>query len=206
MTSTSMPLTVFTKPWRDKSLPELAEFVRDLGFTGIELPVRPGYQVPPEDVANLPAAAKILSEHGVRIGSVAGPTDEATIASRIYDGLEGNWSPKVDWCGYLDEEGGEVARTDVRCVDLVVCDGPPVVWPKIDDHPYMLYSALYVCPTGHLVIEPGVTVHSLPYTNVYVHVRGQLDVTGEPGNEVTFTSDAGTPSAGDWMAQAIWSS
>jgi len=73
--------TVFTKPWK-MPLPELGRHVADLGFDGIELPVRPGYQVPPEDVTGgLPKAAKVLAEFGVRIASVAGPTDEKTIAA-----------------------------------------------------------------------------------------------------------------------------
>ena len=72
----NLSYTVFTKPWQKKSLPELARFVSDLGFDGIELPVRPGYQVEPENVAKgLPEAARILGDHGVRIGTVAGPTD-----------------------------------------------------------------------------------------------------------------------------------
>ena len=41
--------SVFTKPWK-MPIPELGAYVRELGFTGIELPVRPGYQVPPEAV------------------------------------------------------------------------------------------------------------------------------------------------------------
>lgn len=61
-------------------LPELARFVAGLGFTAVELPVRPGFQVEPENVArDLPEAARVLGEHGVRIASVAGPTDQATI-------------------------------------------------------------------------------------------------------------------------------
>ncbi len=74
-------LSVFTKPWRDKPLAELGAFVRGLGFDGIELPVRPGYPVPPERVAELHAAAHTLANEGVRIASVAGPADEATIAA-----------------------------------------------------------------------------------------------------------------------------
>ena len=53
-----------------------------LGFTAIELPVRPGYQVEPGNVASeLPQAAKILGEYGVQIASVAGNADEPTIAA-----------------------------------------------------------------------------------------------------------------------------
>ncbi len=74
--------SVFTKPWRTLSLGELGEHVRGLGFDGIELPVRPGFQVEPESVTrDLPKAAKQLAAAGLRIHSVAGPTDGATIAA-----------------------------------------------------------------------------------------------------------------------------
>lgn len=74
-----MRFSVFTKPWK-LPLPELGQSVKDMGFDGIELPVRPGYQVEPEQVAAaLPAAATRLGEFGISIYSVAGPTDRATI-------------------------------------------------------------------------------------------------------------------------------
>ena len=73
--------TVFTKPWKAPT-PELGKLVSDLGFDGIELPVRPEYQVEPENVAKgLPEAARQLADFGVKIYSVAGPSDEATIAA-----------------------------------------------------------------------------------------------------------------------------
>jgi sugar phosphate isomerase/epimerase len=73
--------TVFTKPWKTP-LPALGAFVHRLGFDGVELPVRPGYQVEPNNVRKgLPDAAKILGDCGVKIASVAGPADEATIAT-----------------------------------------------------------------------------------------------------------------------------
>ena len=75
----TITFSVFTKPWK-MPLPELGEHVAGLGFGAIELPVRPGYQVEPENVARgLPEAARILARSGVRIASVAGPTDEATV-------------------------------------------------------------------------------------------------------------------------------
>jgi sugar phosphate isomerase/epimerase len=71
--------SVFTKPWK-LPLPELGRFVRGLGFDGIELPVRPGFQVEPERVAtDLPEAARRLADEGVRIFSIAGPADQPTI-------------------------------------------------------------------------------------------------------------------------------
>jgi len=73
-------LTVFTKPWPEKELSELAGFVAGLGLDGVELPVRPGFQVVPEKVeAALPKAARAFKEHDAAIRSVAGPEDEATI-------------------------------------------------------------------------------------------------------------------------------
>ena len=50
--------TVFTKPWREPTIEALADHVKALGFDGVELPVRPGYQVPPEAVATLLAARR----------------------------------------------------------------------------------------------------------------------------------------------------
>ena len=81
MTTYGVTYSVFTKPWRTLSLKRLGEFVAKLGFDGIELPVRPGYQIEPEQVAKLPQAARQLADFGVKILSVAGPTDEATIAA-----------------------------------------------------------------------------------------------------------------------------
>ena len=82
MSQQKIEFSVFTKPWPKTALPELGRFVSGLGFGAIELPVRPGFQVEPGDVVSgLPRAARQLSEFGVRIASVAGPTDEATIAT-----------------------------------------------------------------------------------------------------------------------------
>ncbi len=81
MNGAGITFVVFTKPWKIP-LPELAAFVKGLGFDGIELPVRPGFQVEPQDVARkLPEAVRILGDLGVSIASVAGPTDEPTIAA-----------------------------------------------------------------------------------------------------------------------------
>lgn len=74
-------LTVFTKPWKDMALEALGDHVAGLGFDGIELPVRPGFQVTPDEVERLPEAARILADRGVSIDSVAGPTDERTLAA-----------------------------------------------------------------------------------------------------------------------------
>jgi sugar phosphate isomerase/epimerase len=79
--------SVFTKPWRGP-LAEVVALVRELGFDGVELPVRPGYPVDPENVQReLPLAARLFADAGLGIFSVAGPTDEATIATCAAQGI-----------------------------------------------------------------------------------------------------------------------
>ena len=122
--SLKIDYTVFTKPWRDKSLGELGKFVKDLGFSGVELPVRPGFQVEPDNVErDPPEAARILREEGVKIGTLAGPTDEKTIAACEAAGV-----PIIRICVNLDAQIGymkEEARVQEQ-FDAVV--------PVLDRH------------------------------------------------------------------------
>ena len=74
--------SVFTKPWREPQVGALGELVAGMGFDAVELPVRPGYQVAPDEVSTaLPAAARELARSGVGIASIASGTDEATFAA-----------------------------------------------------------------------------------------------------------------------------
>jgi sugar phosphate isomerase/epimerase len=87
MSTDKILFSVFTKPWK-MDLAELGEFVSGLGFDAVELPVRPGFQVEPENVTRgLPAAVRRLAGCGVQIASIAGPTDEATIATCAQEGI-----------------------------------------------------------------------------------------------------------------------
>lgn len=81
MSAATIEFTVFTKAWK-LPLPELARHVKQLGFDGVELPVRSGFQVEPQTVQRgLAEAVRILSDQGLRIASIAGPVDERTIAA-----------------------------------------------------------------------------------------------------------------------------
>ena len=100
-------LTVFTKPWQNVSLEALGSIVKGLGFDGVELAVRSGYQVEPDRASHgLKEAVKILGDQGVVISSIAGPTDEPTIAACGENGI-----PIIRICqdvdlavGYLESE------------------------------------------------------------------------------------------------------
>lgn len=93
--------SVFTKSWK-MPLAQLGRFVKGLGFDGVELPVRPGYQVEPERMAqDLPAAARVLADCGVKVCSIAGPTDERAIAACAEAGV-----PIIRVCEHVDPKKG----------------------------------------------------------------------------------------------------
>ncbi|SFA74161.1 Sugar phosphate isomerase/epimerase [Poseidonocella pacifica] len=110
-------ISVFTKPWTDE-LPALAEKLAGLGFEGVELAVRPGYQVVPENVAaDLPRAVKILAEYGLKTPSIAGEIDEATIAACGDAGVG-----TIRICAPIDLARGYRASIDEyrRCFDALL--------------------------------------------------------------------------------------
>jgi len=62
---------LFVKPWKRMALPALAQHVRALGFSWIELPVRPGFPCEPERIEReLPQAVRILADWGVQVLNV----------------------------------------------------------------------------------------------------------------------------------------
>ena len=70
-----------TKPWTD-AIEALVDRMAGLGVQAIELPIRPGYQVTPENVTTaLPQVVAVLRSRGLLICSVAAPLDEAIIAA-----------------------------------------------------------------------------------------------------------------------------
>jgi sugar phosphate isomerase/epimerase len=75
-------LSVFTKPWRSVGQAELVTKIKGFGIEGVELPVRPGYQVEPATAeSGLPALASALREAGLEIFSVASELDEPIFAA-----------------------------------------------------------------------------------------------------------------------------
>jgi len=85
----SYDITVFTKPWnKEVALEDLGKKMKSIGVDGVELPVRNGYQVEPDDIEKgLPEAKKILADQGIKIGSVAGGVDERTINAMGESGI-----------------------------------------------------------------------------------------------------------------------
>ncbi|MDD4796594.1 MAG: sugar phosphate isomerase/epimerase [Eubacteriales bacterium] len=89
--------SVFTKPWKTQPLPELAQRVADMGFDGVEYPLREGYQVQPSDgargIVNLCAA---LGNYGVKVTSMAAGID--VYAAEGHGEVVGVNEPLLDGC------------------------------------------------------------------------------------------------------------
>jgi sugar phosphate isomerase/epimerase len=85
---------VFVKPWKRLPILELARHIRRLGFSWIELPVRPGFPCEPETIeTDLPLAARQLDEEGVSILNVTVSlplTDERLYAGCAKAGIRMN--------------------------------------------------------------------------------------------------------------------
>ncbi|HON72462.1 MAG TPA: sugar phosphate isomerase/epimerase family protein [bacterium] len=113
--------SVFTKPWQNMPVKELGEFVSKLGFDAIEFPVRPGYQVEPENVKEgLPKLARELKSFGIDIASIAGPTDEDTFIACATAGIPViRVMCRVEEDGYLASE--KKARKDLESL-LPLCE------------------------------------------------------------------------------------
>lgn len=69
--------SIFSKPWRTLPPGPLAELITGLGFTGVEVPVRPGCHLDPDNARDrLPGFVRTLAEHGVTVISVAADPEE----------------------------------------------------------------------------------------------------------------------------------
>jgi len=72
----SNKFTVFTKPWRTISLEKLCELVKDMGFDGVEYPLRNGYQVEPSaGSAGIKKLVDTLKSFDLTVESIAGGID-----------------------------------------------------------------------------------------------------------------------------------
>ncbi|MDQ8736193.1 TIM barrel protein [Paenibacillus sp. LHD-38] len=82
MQPSKITFSAFMKNCRkETSISELGKLVSGLGFNGIELAVRPGYQVEPEAAEKgIPNAVKQLKEYGLEVVSLAATPTEAVLA------------------------------------------------------------------------------------------------------------------------------
>jgi sugar phosphate isomerase/epimerase len=73
---------VFTKPWPGLRAPELGRKIAAMGFDGVELPVRTGFQVEPDRAEQeLPLFVRQLADEGLSTVSVAGDLTERNFSA-----------------------------------------------------------------------------------------------------------------------------
>lgn len=66
--SKSNPLAVFTKSFQDRPIPEVCRIFKQIGAKGLDLTVRPGGHIDPQNVVQeLPQASQAAKEAGVKI-------------------------------------------------------------------------------------------------------------------------------------------
>jgi len=72
----TMPYIVFTKHLKELSVEQLIEAMKAIGADGVDLCVRPGYPVNPDNASEaLPRAAEAFRAAGLSIAMVTTPTD-----------------------------------------------------------------------------------------------------------------------------------
>jgi sugar phosphate isomerase/epimerase len=82
MNNAALKFDVFTKPWPTEPISDLAKLVAGLGFDGAEVPVRPGFQVTPDNAGTmLPELVSVFGDHGLEVVSVASSLEEPIFAA-----------------------------------------------------------------------------------------------------------------------------
>jgi len=86
----SRPYVVFTKHLKDLSIEQLIDAMKAIGADGVDLCVRPGYPVSPDNVSDaLPPAAEAFRAAGLGIPMVTAPTDFTSASAPYAEALFG---------------------------------------------------------------------------------------------------------------------
>jgi sugar phosphate isomerase/epimerase len=106
--------SVFTKPWRDRPVPELIEIVRGMGYDAIEFPLREGSQVSSAEAEQkLPLLVKELKAGGIRIDDLASTPEE-----RVFAACQASDIPMIRVM-FMPPEGNEYIEEEERYLRLV---------------------------------------------------------------------------------------
>lgn len=174
-----MQLVMFSKSLQTLTLPEVADTLLDLGLEGVDLTVRPGGHIAPEEVEfKLPEAVDLFTEKGLCVGMLTTsvcdarePYSEAIFATAAECGIEAIklgyyttsgfgsfWSDfsrtmtALDTLESLAEEYGVSANIHVHSGPFVSATAQTVSMLLEDRNPR--YVGAYVDP-GHMSIEGG---------------------------------------------------
>ncbi len=104
------PLCVFSKHLQFLDYEEMADAAAEIGFDGVDIPVRPGGHVLPENVErDLPKAVRAVEKAGLRVPmittAISDADDERTIAILETAASLGVRYYRPNWFGYDFEKG-----------------------------------------------------------------------------------------------------
>ncbi len=114
-----MKYVYFTKTLQSLDIKGLATFCKDAGLDGVDLAVRPGYPVTPDNALKaLPEAAKVLADAGLIIGLVTAPTNlidaESKAAGVLFDACARAGVPAVKIGYFLYKPPFDTSMKDAR--------------------------------------------------------------------------------------------
>src|SRR5437762_1902798 len=88
LTHSPMNYILFSKMVRELGIPQLIQTLKDVGADGVDLCVRPGHPVNPENSrSELPKAAKAIRDTGLVIPMVTGPTNVSDARSSTWENI-----------------------------------------------------------------------------------------------------------------------
>lgn len=121
MNDAALEFAVFTKPWPAETIPELAKLVSGLGFDGAEIPVRPGFQVTPDNAGKvLTELVSVFGDHGLKVVSIASSPEEPIFAACAAAGV-----PIIRIMGAIERGAylkSEAGLRDQLCHAVPLCE------------------------------------------------------------------------------------
>ncbi len=105
------PVAAFTKSFQDRPIPQVCEAFAELGLDGLDLTVRPGGHIKPENAAaELPAAVAAADAAGVKVLILTTAiTDAGPAADRLMGAAADNGVTDLK-LGYFKQNGVPLAR------------------------------------------------------------------------------------------------
>jgi sugar phosphate isomerase/epimerase len=223
MSRTSVQWSVFTKPWPHLSIPELADLVAGMGFTAIEFPLRPGFQIDLDDLPqSATRASATLADAGLRISSVASTPSEPVFRACADLGI-----PVIRIMAPIAAGGYAVSDAELRrYLDSLVasCERFGVrvgIQPHADDYiadslelANLLtdYDAAHICAvwdSAHDALARKPPAHTLPALWSHLGIVNFKNACYEPGGRRADGSRlwktefvAGADGLGDWSQAA----
>lgn len=147
-------VAAFTKSFQDWSIPEVCRRFREIGLDGLDLTVRPGGHIAPEDAPQqLPRAAAAAREHGLSLVQLTtGVTAADPVSERLFAAAAEVGVTRLKLGYYRYSEFGTL-RAQLDAVRRQL-EGVVTLGEKHAVHPCVhVHSGRYIPASGHSLYE-----------------------------------------------------